>query len=126
MRVRLDWSGLAGIEKDILKLSKAETNQVKRQATRAAATVFRNEARKNAPEDKGVLKKNIVVAGVKGDTAAGVAVKGKAFYWQFSELGTSKQAAVPFIRPAYDVNQDKAAEAAIEKLIEGVDKVLMK
>ncbi len=126
MSYRLDWSGLAGIEKDLQLLSKAETKQVIRQANRAGATVFRDAVRDDAPEDKGILKKNVVVTGVKGDTSAGVIVKNKAFYWRFSELGTSKEAAIPFIRPAFDSNQDQAADAVIEKMMEAIDKVLMK
>lgn len=130
----LDFSGLLDLDKELERLSKAETRQVERQANRAGAAVFRDEARKRAPRRSGKLARNIVVSGVKGETTAGVTVlqggkKGapkNAFYWRFVELGTSKMAAIPFIRPAFDAKEKEATEAAEAKFLEAVDKVLMK
>lgn len=137
INAKLDFSGLLDISKDLEVLSKAESRNVLRQATRAAATVFRDEARERAPEDTGKLKRNIVVINQRsndGGAIAGVHVRsaGKAsnlnnaFYWRFKELGTSKMPAVPFIRPAFDAKQEEAAEAAFAKLNEAIDQVLSK
>ncbi|KFK98129.1 HK97-gp10 family putative phage morphogenesis protein [Serratia sp. Ag1] len=134
---KLDFSGLLDISKELEVLSKAESRNVLRQATRAAATVFRDEARELAPEDTGKLKRNIVVINQRasdGGAVAGVHVRsaGKAenrnnsFYWRFVELGTSQMPAVPFIRPAFDARQDDAAAAAFAKANEAIDKVLSK
>ncbi|MHA7847117.1 HK97-gp10 family putative phage morphogenesis protein [Serratia sp. D1N4] len=137
INTKLDFSGLLDISKDLEVLSKAESRNVLRQATRAAATVFRDEARGRAPEDTGKLKRNIVVINQRandGGAVAGVHVRsaGKAenrnnsFYWRFVELGTSQMPAVPFIRPAFDARQDDAAAAAFAKANEAIDKVLSK
>ncbi len=76
----------------------------------AACSFAAEEARAKAPRDKGLLqseidyevkpKKNVVTGylGVK---------KGDAYYGYFHELGTSKMAAHPFLRPAVFDNGDK-------------------
>lgn len=48
-------------------------------------------------------------------------VLGDAYYGRFVELGTSRMAAKPFLRPAFAANVDKAIEAVrsrLEKIIE--------
>lgn len=132
---KLDFSGLLNLSKDLEMLSKAESNKVLRQATRAAAVVFRDEARSRAPKKSGKLARNIVAMNQRssnGGAVAGVHIrssgkaggKNNAFYWRFVELGTSKMAQVPFIRPAFDAGEEKAAAAAFEKANQAIDKVL--
>ncbi|AKJ41551.1 HK97-gp10 family putative phage morphogenesis protein [Pragia fontium] len=125
MNHKFDILGLKELERDLIKLSKAETTQVKRIATRAGAAVFRDEAKRLAPRDTGELKQNIKIAGVKGEIDSGVIIP-KAFWWRFVEYGTSKMAAKPFLRIAFESAQEQAAEATINKLAESIDKVLMK
>lgn len=131
----LDFSALLDISNDLAALSKAENNRVLRQATRAAAVVIRDEARARAPRRTGKLARNIVVANGRtqnGDVVSGVNIrtKGKpsnpnnAFYWGFVELGTSRMAAHPFVRPAFDAKEQAAADAAFAKANEAIDKVL--
>lgn len=55
--VDLDFSGLLDISRDLQALSKAENNKVLRDATRAGATVLRDEVKARAPEKTGKLKK---------------------------------------------------------------------
>lgn len=43
-------------------------------------------------------------------------------YWHFIEKGTVKMQAVPFLRPAFDNNKDKAVERFKEKLGETINK----
>ncbi len=43
---------------------------------------------------------------------------GKPFYWKFFEFGTSKMAARPFLRPAYDSRVNDAFDAVRAKLRE--------
>lgn len=45
-------------------------------------------------------------------------------YWRFLENGTSKMAPQPFIRPAFDGKADEAADLALSKLSQAIDKVL--
>lgn len=144
---RLDFSGLIDLSDDLNTLSKAENRKVLRDATRAAAMVVRDEAKKRAPRKTGRLARNIVVATLRerdGGIASGVHVRGtnpvtgksdgkmktgdrnNAYYWRFLELGTSKMPPVPFLRPAYDARQEDAAKAAFEVANRSIDKVLAK
>lgn len=45
----LDFSGLAGIAKDLETLSRAENNKVLRDATRAGAEVLKDEVERGLP-----------------------------------------------------------------------------
>lgn len=144
---RLDFSGLLDLSDDLNALSKAENRKVMRDATRAAATVFKDEAVKRAPVRTGKLKKNIVVMTQRdrnGNISSGVHIRGtnprtggsdttmkannprNAFYWRFLELGTSTQAPVPFVRPAYDSRQEDATTAAFAEANRAIDRVLSK
>ena len=58
--------------------------------------------------------------------AAGARVKGAnnpndPFYWRFLEFGTSKMAARPFLRPAFDSKKREAADRIIDVLREGIE-----
>ncbi|QGY29072.1 HK97-gp10 family putative phage morphogenesis protein [Pantoea cypripedii] len=144
---KLDFSGLLDLSDDLMALSKAENRKVMRDATRAAATVFKDEVVKRAPVRTGKLKKNIVVMTQRdrdGNIASGVHIRGtnprtgnsdnrlktndsrNAFYWRFVELGTSKQPAVPFVRPAYDARQEEAAKVAFARANQAIDEILTK
>lgn len=144
----LDFSGLGSITKDLEILSKAENNKVLRDATRAGASVLRDEVISRAPERTGKLKKNIVVVTqgsvAKGQISSGIHIRGRnpktgnsdnsmkannprnAFYWRFVELGTSKTPAHPFVRPAFDVMQDEVWQSALRRLNQAIDQVLSK
>lgn len=138
MHTKLDFSGLASIEEDLKLLTRAENDRVRRQGARAGAGVIRDEARRRAPKRSGKLSKNIVAVTAKvteqSRATAGVRVRerGKAsdpsnaFYWKFIELGTSKLPPAPFIRPSFDATEQQAGDAAIAKVLEALDKVLMK
>ena len=53
----LDFSGLADIARDLELLSRAESNKVLRDASRAGAEVIREAVIDHAPERTGKLKK---------------------------------------------------------------------
>lgn len=144
---KLEFSGLMDISSDLNALSKAETGRVLRNATRSAATIIKDEAVRRAPRRTGKLAKNIVVLTQRtrnGDISSGVHIRGRnprtgnsdnklktkdsrnAFYWRFVELGTSKMAAAPFIRPAYDARQEDAVKVAFDTANRAIDEVLTK
>ncbi|MEY0247781.1 HK97-gp10 family putative phage morphogenesis protein [Morganella morganii] len=142
----LDLSGFAELSRDLELLSRAENTRVLREATKAAADMLRDEVRQSAPRRTGRLVRNIVTGGQRSkgrnEVAAGVYVRGtnaagtnsdsemktddprNAFYWRFLENGTSKMAPQPFIRPAFDGKADEAADLALSKLSQAIDKVL--
>lgn len=143
----LDFSDLLNLAEDLAVLSKAETKKVLNQAARAGAEVIRDAVEEAAPKRTGKLARNIVVVSRKsgpGEAVAGVHIRGtnpngtnsdnttkgasrnNAFYWRFIELGTSKMPANPFVRPAYDTNQELAAQAGFDELNKAIDEVLSK
>lgn len=144
--ISLDFSGLEAISRDMELLSRAENNKVLRDATRAGAEVLRDAVIERAPERTGKLKKNVVVLTQKskrrGEISSGIHIRGRnmrsgnsdnsmkasdrrnAFYWRFVELGTINMPPHPFIRPAFDVAQDIAADAAIRRMNKAIDEVL--
>ncbi|WP_339098654.1 HK97-gp10 family putative phage morphogenesis protein [Pectobacterium brasiliense] len=144
----LDFSGLSDIAKDLEKLSRAENNKVLRDATRAGADVLKEEVIANAPARTGKMRKNVVVVTQKsrrsGEISSGVHIRGvnprtgnsdnkmkannprNSFYWRFVEMGTIKAPAHPFIRPAFDVRQEEAANAAIARANRAIDEVFSK
>jgi len=62
--------------------------------------------------------------GLKGKLAINVIVK--AFYSRFLEFGTSKMAAKPFMRPAFDESLPQMEAAFAEALTRGVKKEVKK
>lgn len=143
----LDFSGLLDLSEDLATLSKAENRKVMRDATRAGATILKDEAVSRAPVKSGKLKKNIVVITQRernGAIASGVHIRGtnprtgasdktmkasdprNAFYWRFIEMGTSTMAPVPFVRPAYDAREEDAVNAAFAEANAAIDRVLSK
>lgn len=145
--MNLNFSGLENIAKDLDALSRAESNRVLRNATRAGAAVIRQEVIATASEDSGKMKRNVVILTQKsrrGEISSGVHIRGvnpdtggsdtrmaaddpkNAYYWRFVELGTSKMPAIPFVRPAYDAKEESAAQAVIDRANQAIDEALSK
>lgn len=119
---------------DLEILAKSDQRRVMNVATRRGAVVLASKVRKAARSRTGKLRRNIVAMNMRkrGDQSGAAAVfvrtEGKAnnpnnaFYWYFLEMGTSKMAPVPFIRPAF---QSGIAEAQ-EEILAAAEKQLMK
>lgn len=151
MSITVDIRGLGALAEDFSRLSRGQSRRVLRQATMAGARVGRDAVRELAPEDSGDLKRHVVAASKRrnepGTHTAGVRVRsggtgryantsrnrGKnrvgqtyekpspAYYWRFTELGTSKQPAVPWIRPAWDSHEAEIVDAVRERLAQAID-----
>ena len=75
----------------------------------------------------GTLRKNIArkrLRSDRGETGAEIAIswRGNAFYGRFIEFGTSKMAAKPFLRPAFDAKKDEALTIFKDKLSANIEK----
>ncbi|MHC3676413.1 HK97-gp10 family putative phage morphogenesis protein, partial [Escherichia coli] len=46
------------------------------------------------------------------------------FYWRFVEMGTVNMPPHPFVRPAFDVRSEQAAQVAIARMNRAIDEVL--
>lgn len=58
-----------------------------------------------------------------GTAGQSVAKEGNAFYWRFSEFGTAKQQAKPFLRPAFESSKQAALDEIVSSLGKGIDRI---
>jgi HK97 gp10 family phage protein len=137
-------TGLSDLEKRLRELPDRLAKNVLRGAVRAGAVVIQKEAKLLAPKDTGEMARDIMVKAAKsskGFIAYHVYVRtGKksrlagrkrnvnrdSFYWRFVEFGTSKMAAKPFMRPAFDTKKESATEAIRDYMAQRIDKELSK
>jgi len=136
-------NGLADLEKRLLAFPDKLASNILSGAIRAGAVVIQKEARERAPRsDKahylgkgskrvliqpGTLKKSIKVRKAPRKTRSvpieyWVYVSKKTWYWKFPEFGTSKMAAQPFMRPAFEIMKEKATERIREYLAARIEK----
>lgn len=97
--------------KEIARRLKALDTDLRKKAVdpamRAGMRIYVNEAKARAPVLTGELKKSINARkdsyeSTRGSTSYLAGVKVSAFYYHFIEFGTSKLAARPFLRPAWE------------------------
>jgi HK97 gp10 family phage protein len=134
----LRFEGNKEIEAALHKVSTELQKTILAEALVAAAQPIRDEAESTVVRRTGKLARNIVIdtKGTKKATARGVisarvmprrtkkGAEDDAFYGSFVELGTSKMAAQPFLRPAFDSKRVESLEAAAETIRIGVEQVL--
>lgn len=137
MNISVDIRGLGGLAEDFAKLKRGAQQRVLRQAAMAGARVGRDAVRDAAPVKEGVTRRGVVAAAKRenepGTFTAGVRVRGAqrgdrraspSYTWRFSELGTSKEPARPWIRPSWDSSEDEIAEAVRDRLASAIDEAL--
>lgn len=136
MSITVDIRGLGALAEDFARLSRGQSRKVLRQATMAGARVGRDAVRDLAPVDEGVTRRAVVAASKKrndpGTHTAGVRVRdirredgsSPSYTWRFSELGTSKEPARPWIRPAWDSHEAEITDAVRERLASAIDEAL--
>ena len=113
-----------------------------RPAAQAGAQVFYDEVKQRVPVsakphksgkktyNPGTLRKAIYQAFADKESGKDKAMyrvswnKTHAFYGRFVEFGTSKMAAKPFLRPAYDAARAKALKAVQERMAAEVKKAI--
>jgi HK97 gp10 family phage protein len=142
--------GLGDLKRSLAELTNDLKRKVIRAGLRDAAAPIAKQARENAPVLKkpatyrlpGTLKRSIITKaskrfnGQNGEIGVYVAVHkrkglgGKAsarnpfdpFYWRFQEFGTQKQAAKPFMGPAFNANAQSAISIFQSRLKTRIDK----
>lgn len=122
--VTIEITGLDKLQRKLRELPLRVQNAVLRKGLRAAANVVRDEARRRAPVRTGNLRRNIAtsVSVRRGQGSATVGPKPKAYYGMFVELGTSKMAARPFLRPALDSKKDEVRQIFVARVEEEIEK----
>ena len=124
--VQLDLIGDEALMRKFNALEGKVQKKFARKSMRKAAKVIQKEAKARAPVESGDLKKNIKVkAAQRSRSRIGVNVvvgegwyTGEQFYGAFIELGTSKQPARPFMRPALEDKRDEARGVLVDELQE--------
>lgn len=136
MGINISIAGLDALAGDFARLARGGQKKVLRQAAMAGARVGRDAIRAAAPVDEGITRKNVVTAAAKnnapGTFTAGVRVRSErrdggrnpAYTYRFSELGTSKEPARPWIRPTWDSNEDEIEAAVRSRLASAIDEAL--
>ena len=128
VEIASDIKGLKDLAKNSDKLKKSFASSTLRTALRNAAAPVRRKARANVPVDEGDLKRAIAInakVDKKGEGYADVGFrKEMAFYGGFVELGTSRQQAQPYLRPALDESEGEIKEAFIAAMNKTIGKAL--
>lgn len=103
-------------------LGEAVSESALRKAALAGANIFLAEEKIRIPRDTGAGAASLVIsydkeASVTGKIASYVVTWLKdAYYLRFVEYGTSKMAAKPFKRPAYEAKKKAAAQAVADAI----------
>lgn len=136
--IAFDFSKLSAKLDNITKAAEKAT----RPAAQAGAQVFYDEVKQRVPisakphksgkktYNPGTLRKAIYQAFADKESGKDKAMyrvswnKTHAFYGRFVEFGTSKMAAKPFLRPAYDAARARALQAVQERMAVEVKKAI--
>lgn len=117
--------GLEGLIKTLNALPDKLEKKVIRAAVRKGANVVRDKARQLVRKDTHNLEKSINTYGIKiaGKIAFRVSLKQRKtkkskdpYYGYYLELGTSKMAASPFMRPALDESEGEVLDTVINEV----------
>lgn len=126
MSVDLDFSDIDKLQKRLDEMGR-KGSILENKALLAGAEVINKEVVKNAPERTGHAKKYLKVSKVSKEKGIKVVKVGiskgdnsEAFYLKFHEYGTSKMAARPFMRPAFERKRKEALEKTHEVIKEGL------
>ena len=136
--IAFDFSKLAAKLDNITAAAEKAT----RPAAQSGAQVFYEEVKQRVPMsakphksgkktyNPGTLRRAVYQAFAELESGDGRAMyrvswnKTHAFYGRFVEFGTSKMAAKPFLRPAYDAARARALQAVQERMAAEVKKVI--
>ena len=127
--------GLQELNKKLKRMPIALANKHLNRATSQAATLVQKSAKTKVPVLTGTILRNIkkrkqrtrnkfnatTGVGVISDRS-GRGTGTDAFYWTFVEFGTSKMAAQPFIRPAFEENKQRAVNKIKDVLVKAIER----
>lgn len=103
-----------------------KAGEVLAKAAEAGGRVALSEAKRRCSVKTGRLRASLTLTqGKKTPTKANVRIEHgkKEYYGKFVELGTRKQPARPFMRPAVDENKQQISEAVTEEIGRAVGRV---
>ncbi len=135
-------SGFKELASALRELGPRVARNTLRRAVSAGAARVRDTAKVYAPVDTGEMRRDIMIKrerDTKGEMSAKYSVfvrsgkksrlsgKGRnvdkdSWYWRLVEFGTSKMAAQPFMRPAFESEKEDAVKDIGKALDEGIQK----
>lgn len=125
MDARIKLSGDKELERNLKKITRAAKGRALRKAAKAGAEPIVQSAKRQVSVDTGKMRQHIRSwfsqrRSESVTVSVGVTAKSRAHVARFHELGTSKMAARPFLRPAIDEQKQKAAEETQSTMAEAV------
>ena len=122
--------GIEGADEviELLEEMGVAASEILAQAAEAAGRIVLEDAKNRCPVDTGALKASLHIEPSKSkkpDIKQEVKVLPgkKEYYGTFVELGTSRQAAQPYLRPAVDENKDKIAAAVHQEIVKALGRI---
>lgn len=118
------WEGMQDFSNALRQLPEKVQTKVLRSALRSGAVVIRKEAVRRVRKRSGELAKSIVVRTQRGrfDRVLIGFKRPVGSRAHFEEFGTRRQAASPFIRPAFDAKGSAAIEKIGQMLGRGIER----
>jgi len=141
--ISFEVQGLKELEQALLEIGSSASGKALFASLMAAGLPIQKEAKKLAPKAtkpyyrhkktkkalvqpgglrKSIGRKRIKDSGLGSSATVGISWRGSGFYGRFIEFGTSKNAAQPFLRPAFDANKEEALTIFKQKLAENIEK----
>lgn len=119
--------GNKNVEKALNALAPTIAKKVLRKAMRQALQPTKRAVQDEAPVESGFTRKSVKLRAFKGSrkrirmivTIGEGFYLGKTYYAAFVEYGTSKMAANPFMRRAFDRTKDTAKKTAMILILDG-------
>lgn len=109
-------NGMEELASQLEELAKKTDAEACREALDAGARIVTEAVRNRAPVRTGKLQDKGITYEVKDETVAEIGWTKDGFYGRFHEYGTSKMAARPYMRPAFEASKEEACAAMREKL----------
>lgn len=109
-RFRVEIEGSEEIARKLAELSDTMAGGELAVATRLGAEVVAEEAANRVPRKSGNLARSMSTQVTKATRTRATVLAGPTkdgYYGRFLEFGTSRQAARPFLRPAFDEKKDE-------------------
>lgn len=108
--------GLSSLQAKLNKLEPATRNAIASGVSKAGALV-EGSAKLIVPVDTGHLRQSISGRTEKTSDGAKATIGTNVEYAAYVELGTSRQAAEPYLHPALQKNKDKAKRLIITEIV---------
>ena len=137
MRAKFEMQGTKELVEVLKKLPADMQKRILMQAVRAGGQILRKEMIANVPAESGRLRKSIAIERMKirrsNDDGAHIVVgissknddkenkRWPQVYGRMLEFGTSKMAARPWARPAFEKVREQIIQLWIKKLSEGIE-----